>query len=164
MGLPAISSTEEITTNLAIAEALDTLYKDINDIDPWVGMLAEDHIPNTLFGETTMRIISEQFQRLRDGDRFYYEVDPLLSLETIQTLKNTRLADIIRRNFDITIHDDVFIARPPEQLSTSTAEIVVDNHFTLSPNPTNGVTTVSFAAKEKEPAIISVYNTMGQVV
>ncbi len=164
MGLPAISTTQEISSNPVIAEALDTLYKDINDIDPWVGFLAEDHVPNTLFGETTLRIITEQFQRLRDGDRFYYENDPLLTSEMVQTIKSTKLADIIRRNFDITIHDDVFIARPPEQLSTSTTQIVKDNQFILAPNPTNGATTLSFTATEKGPAMISVYNTMGQVI
>jgi len=164
VGLPAVNTTQEITSNPAAATTLAALYENINDIDPWVGMLAEDHVPNALFGETTLRIISEQFQRLRDGDRFYYENDPLISLEEIQTIKSTRLADIIRRNFDITIHDDVFIARPPEQLSTSIAEIVIDNQLTLAPNPTDGATTLSFAAEEKGQAIINVYNAMGQVM
>jgi len=164
VGLPAIGTTQEITSNPAVAATLAALYENINDIDPWVGMLAEDHVPNSLFGETTLRIVAEQFQRLRDGDRFYYENDPLLSLEDIQTIKNTRLADIIRRNFDITIHDDVFIARPPEGVSTSVAEIVIDGHFTLAPNPTDGATTLSLVAKERGPAVISVYNAMGQLM
>ncbi len=164
VGLPTVSNTQEITSDPAVAATLATLYENINDIDPWVGLLAEDHLPNALFGETTHRIVTEQFQRLRDGDRFYYEIDPLLSLEDIQTIKSTRLADIIRRNFDITIHDDVFIARPPEQLSTSVAEIVIEDRFTLAPNPTDAATTLSFAAKEKGAANISVYNAVGQVV
>ena len=52
---------------------LELLYKDINNIDLWVGGLAEDHMFNSELGETFHAIIVEQFTRIRDGDRFWYE-------------------------------------------------------------------------------------------
>ena len=39
-------------------------------IDPWVGGLAETHLPGSSLGATLTRIIVDQFARLRDGDRF----------------------------------------------------------------------------------------------
>ncbi|MBK9397919.1 MAG: hypothetical protein IPN55_12075 [Saprospiraceae bacterium] len=47
------------------------MYSDVNKIDPWVGMLAENHMHNALFGETAMTIVKQQFISLRDGDRYY---------------------------------------------------------------------------------------------
>jgi len=71
------------------------------NIDPWVGMLAEAHMDNALFGETVMAIMHQQFTALRDGDRFYYENDPALSEEEKAMIKNTKFSDIIMRNTDI---------------------------------------------------------------
>ena len=49
------------------------LYGDINDVDLFPGILAEDHQPGSSFGETLARIVLEQFKRTRDADRFWYE-------------------------------------------------------------------------------------------
>jgi Ca2+-binding RTX toxin-like protein len=55
-------------------------------------------------------VLVDQFQRLRDGDRFWYQVD-LTGAELVD-LENTTLADIIRRNSQITnLQDNVFLDR-----------------------------------------------------
>ena len=73
-------------------------------------MLAEDHIPNSVLGETMDALITDQFVRLRDGDPFYYENDAELTEVKIE-LKTTHLADIILRNTEIeSIQCDVFFA------------------------------------------------------
>ena len=69
----AYKSFEEITTNKATAEKLKSVYKDINTIDLWVGGLAEDHLEGAEVGETFHYILKDQFTRLRDGDRFWYQ-------------------------------------------------------------------------------------------
>ena len=51
------------------------MYGSIDNLDPWVGMLAENHRPDALFGETIMKIMEQQFGVLREGDRFYFEND-----------------------------------------------------------------------------------------
>ena len=43
---------------------------DVNKLDLWVGGMLET---NEGPGETFRRIIMDQFERIRDGDRFWYE-------------------------------------------------------------------------------------------
>ncbi|MFO1062406.1 MAG: peroxidase family protein [Pirellulales bacterium] len=96
VGLPAIKSFADITKNVDVQKKLAQLYKNVGDIDLWVGLLAEDHVPGTSIGPTAARIVSNQFAKLRDADRFWYErtqSGPLLN-----ELRSTTLADIIARN------------------------------------------------------------------
>jgi len=106
-GLLPVTDFDQITSDPVLAAMLELLYGDVNSIDPWVGGLAEDHLPNGSVGQLFTTIIADQFQRLRDGDRFWYELtfDGLL----LDEITNTTLADIIRRNTRITrIQDNVF--------------------------------------------------------
>ncbi len=62
-----------------VAARLKAIYQNANNVDPFVGMIAEKHIPGTEFGELQLAIWKKQFQALRDGDRFFYGNDPGLS-------------------------------------------------------------------------------------
>ena len=107
-------------------------------------MLAEKKLDGALFGPTAMTIIQHQFTNLRDGDRYYYEWDPALTASEIQEIKNTRFADIIRRNTGMTfIQDEVFIA---QELSTDLAEFNQHSlQFEVYPNPTTDYIEVEFS-------------------
>ncbi|MFK7932088.1 MAG: peroxidase family protein [Saprospiraceae bacterium] len=120
-GLAPYQFYEQINVNPEVYIDLQYTYFDINIIDPWVGMLAEQPMPGALFGETLMAIMKEQFTNLRDGDRFYYDNDPDLSLVEKQRIRMTRLADVIRRNTDIEImQEDVFHAMSHEAICAPT--------------------------------------------
>lgn len=98
-GLPRVENFMAISKNPWLNQILREVYEnDIDDVDPWVGFLAEDNMPNALFGETVMTIMKKQFTALRDGDRFYYKNDPGLSAEEVETIEATRLVDIVLRN------------------------------------------------------------------
>jgi hypothetical protein len=107
-GLPAWSGFGQITKNIPLQNELRTLYQqDINNVDLWVGMLAEDHAPGASVSPIIKAILVDQFTRLRDGDRFWFE--NIFSGSQLQALENTTLADIIRRNTSLTnIQDNVF--------------------------------------------------------
>lgn len=93
-----------------LADAFDDVYDSVDDVDLWIGGLAEQHINGGLVGETFHGIIADQFTRSRDGDRFFYlnDLDHLLAFDV--GIESTTLADIIRRNTDIAnIQDNVFI-------------------------------------------------------
>lgn len=45
----------------------------VEEIEPFVGMLAENHLPGALVGETLANALGLQFHNLRYGDRFYFE-------------------------------------------------------------------------------------------
>lgn len=106
-GLEPYTSFTQITKNESVVEKLSTLYKTVEEVDPWVIVLAEDHVEGSSLGETATAILIEQFTRLRDGDRFYFERK--LSPELVAEIKATTLSDIIKRNTQITnIQDNVF--------------------------------------------------------
>ena len=85
-----------------------SVYASVDDMDLWVGCLAEDPVPGSHVGELTQAILVEQFEALRDGDRFWYR--RTLSRRERRTVEHTRLSDVIRRNTPIgaEIPDDVF--------------------------------------------------------
>ncbi|NER25463.1 MAG: hypothetical protein F6J96_33175, partial [Symploca sp. SIO1C2] len=106
-GLSKVTSFAEITSDVDKQATLENLYGDVNNIDFFVGMLAEDLLPGASVGESVAAVLTYQFQQLRDGDRFYYE--NTFTPEEIAIIRNTRLSDIIRRNTDTTIiQDNVF--------------------------------------------------------
>lgn len=100
-GLEKIEDFSQITSDSLLANQLKFLYGNVDNIDAWVGLLAEDHVENTIFGPLLKIIIEDQFIRLRDGDRFYFENDPGFSSEEIEKIKNTKFHDIIMRNTDL---------------------------------------------------------------
>ena len=107
-GLPRVFGFNQITNNTSLQSKLKQLYNfDVNNVDAWVGALAETHVPGASVGPLMQRIMAEQFERIRDGDRFWYQ--RAFSPEEVQSLERTTLADIIRRNTGVTnIQDNVF--------------------------------------------------------
>lgn len=110
MGLPRVASFADITSDTELQANLQQLYGSVDNIDLWVGALAEDHVPGASVGPTLRAIISDQFERLRDGDRFWYQ--NTFSGRALKQLESTTLADVIRRNTDLTnLQQDVFFFR-----------------------------------------------------
>ena len=108
LGLPKATSYQDISSNPDIQNRLEEAYGDVDNIDVWVGGLAEDPVPGSHVGELFHFIIKMQFEALRDGDRFWYERN--LSKEELAEVQSTRLSDVIRRNTGIgsELQDDVF--------------------------------------------------------
>ena len=112
-GLPTMASFSQITSDTSLANLLQSVYGDVNAIDPWVGMLAEDHVPGGSVGALMSAVILDQFQRTRDGDRFWYQNDPALQ-DYLGQIESTSLADIIRLNTELTsLQANVFFVPTP---------------------------------------------------
>ncbi|WP_231602728.1 peroxidase family protein [Neorhodopirellula pilleata] len=106
-GLDAVDSFADITSDTELQGKLETLYGDVNNIDLWVGLMAEDHVRGASVGELTQTIIADQFERIRDGDRFYYE--NVFEGRELRAIDNTTLADVIERNTNVKgLQDNVF--------------------------------------------------------
>lgn len=103
-GLGRVTQFSEITSDITKQTTLQGLYGSVDNIDAFVGFLAEDPILGGSLGETLTAILQNQFIRLRDGDRFYFENS--LSDPEIAAIRQTTLSDIIRRNTDTTIIQD----------------------------------------------------------
>jgi heme peroxidase/glucodextranase-like protein len=106
-GLPPVTTFAQITSNPDLQARLATLYGDVNQIDLWVGGLSEDHVAGSSMGPTFQKIITDQFERIRDGDRNWYTRNFYGS--QLQAIAHTRLSDVLRRNTTINkIQDNVF--------------------------------------------------------
>lgn len=113
-GLPPRTSMDQINTNPVIQQRLSQAYATIDDIDLWPGAIAESTASGALVGQTLQTVMKEQFEALRDGDRFWYQ--NVFSGQELDELENTTLADVILRNTSIEadeIPDNVFATRPP---------------------------------------------------
>jgi len=108
MGLTRADSFQDVTSDEGVQIRLASVYADTDDIDLWVGGLAEDHMAGALVGELFFYILKDQFETLRDGDRFWYQHS--LTRAELRRVRDVRLAHIIRRNTSIAqeISDDVF--------------------------------------------------------
>jgi hypothetical protein len=101
-GLPAIPDGrwDLISSDPTIQAKLQQLYQNVNNIDLWVGALAEDHVPGTSTGPLIRAGLVDQFTRLRDGDSFFYKnpnMDLPFSASDQAFLENNRsLSDLIR--------------------------------------------------------------------
>ncbi|WP_419845680.1 peroxidase family protein [Candidatus Poriferisocius sp.] len=114
-GLSPVESFADISSDPDVQQALQEAYGGVDDLDLWVAALAEDHVPGALVGQTLQTIISNQFRRLRNGDRFWYENDPFFSAnpELLDHVRGITLANVIRCNTPIEeeIQDNAFIVK-----------------------------------------------------
>lgn len=114
-GLPPVESFADISSNVEVQRALMLAYGNVDDLDLWPAALAEDHVPGASVGATLQAVIADQFRRLRDGDRFWFENDRYLldNPGLLDEIRHTTLARIIRCNtpIDGEIQDNAFIVR-----------------------------------------------------
>lgn len=99
-GLPGLTQYGDIPAKAGVVSDLESLYggAGYGDIDAWVGGLCEKHLPGTNLGETFTEVFVDQFTRLRDGDRFYFENRNVYPASFIDDILNTNLIQIIKRN------------------------------------------------------------------
>ena len=99
LGLTPYTSFAQITSDATTAAALQAAYGDVNQVELWIGGLAENHLSGAMVGQTFDVIIAQQFTNLRDGDRFWYQnqgFDPA----TMRAIESTTLSSVILKNTD----------------------------------------------------------------
>ena len=164
IGLPMIKDFTELASDIEVVALLEELYGTINNIDAWVGMLAEDHMPEAMFGNTIMAIMEDQFQRLRDGDKFFYLNDPAFSEEEISEISGTTMRDIIMRNTGIEIMQrNVFVATDPDDILQGPTLEQVDLNAVAYPNPSQGEVFVKIFADSDYEVDLLIYDNHGRL-
>jgi len=111
MGLAPALSFADVSSDPVVQANLAAVYPTVDGIDAWVGGLAEDHVRGALVGELNFTVIKEQFEALRDGDRFWYQRPGVLSGAERGMVVGTTLKDVIVRNTvieDAELQEDVF--------------------------------------------------------
>jgi hypothetical protein len=126
LGLPVVTSFDQITSDVSLAAALRSVYgqtmgsDNVQLVDLWVGAISEDHLPGSSVGELLSAGIALQFDLVRTADRFYYENDADLSSMlgelglSLADLEERRLSTIIMDNTGIVgLPDNVFLVPGP---------------------------------------------------
>jgi hypothetical protein len=119
----SLTQISQMTSDLGLQQVLSDVYNgNINNIDPWIGGLAEDHLPGSSVGPLINAILNNQFTRTRDGDRLFYlsnaaglyangvlrpEIAALINLDELL------LSDVIEANSQAAgLQDNVFFVYP----------------------------------------------------
>ncbi|HEY2253180.1 MAG TPA: peroxidase family protein, partial [Planctomycetaceae bacterium] len=121
MGERPVTSFAQITSDPQLQAALKQIYGNVNNVELFVGLMAENHVSGSSLGQTEQAILAEQFETLRDGDRYFYENADSPAL--VNQLNHTTLADILERNTNLTnLQSDVFIFTPGTISGTVTSQ------------------------------------------
>ncbi|MGF1502215.1 MAG: peroxidase family protein [Paracoccaceae bacterium] len=100
-----------ITSDRDLQSALAEVYQTVDQVDLWVGGLAEDHVPGLTMGPTNRAILAEQFIATRAGDPFWHETRNWADPYLYEELAATRFADVLMRSGGIDhVQGDAFLA------------------------------------------------------
>ncbi|XP_041081499.1 peroxidasin homolog [Polyodon spathula] len=96
--------------NPEIREKLKRLYGITENIDLFPALMNEDLVPGTRLGATLLCLLVVEFQKLRDGDRFWYENPGVFTPAQLTQIRQASLARVLCDNADdITeVQPDVF--------------------------------------------------------
>ncbi len=111
LGLERAEDFSDISADPDIIARLESVYDSVDDVDAWVGGLAEAPVDGGMIGETFATVIVDQFERVRDSDPFWSEGAADLTVEEFNALWSTTLSDVIENNTDIgALQDNVFLS------------------------------------------------------
>ena len=113
-----ISAFQDANPDIELTGAGNNVVRGIDRVDFWVGGLAEEHINGGMVGATFWVVLHEQFDRLQEGDRFYY-IDRVEDFDFYQQVEDQTFSDIIERNTGL--------EGLPEDIFTTDAERVDDD-------------------------------------
>ncbi|XP_059829139.1 eosinophil peroxidase-like [Hypanus sabinus] len=91
----------DVLRNSELAEKFIELYGTPDNIDIWIGAISEPFVEGGRVGPLLACLIGQQFQKLRDGDRFWWENEGVFTQKQRQALTNISLSRIICENTGI---------------------------------------------------------------
>ncbi|KAJ8005640.1 hypothetical protein DPEC_G00120030 [Dallia pectoralis] len=120
-----------VMNNTVLAKKLLNLYGTPDNIDIWLGGVAEPFVPNGRVGPLLGCLISNQFQKIRQGDRFWWENAGVFTAAQKQSLEKASLSRIICDNTGVgEVPKNPFYFRPRGSGYTPCKDI---DAFDLSP-------------------------------
>uniref|UniRef100_A0A8C8BMY6 Lactoperoxidase n=1 Tax=Otus sunia TaxID=257818 RepID=A0A8C8BMY6_9STRI len=104
-----IDEFSEVLGNSKLAKKFMELYGTPDNIDLWIGAVAEPFVPRGRVGPLLACIIGTQFRNLRDGDRFWWEKPGVFTPQQLHALRKISLSKVFCDNTHIKkIPRDVF--------------------------------------------------------
>ncbi|XP_065146498.1 myeloperoxidase-like [Paramisgurnus dabryanus] len=129
-----------VMNNTQLARQLVQLYGNPANIDVWLGGVAEPFVPGGRVGPLFACIISMQFQRIREGDRLWWENPGVFTKKQRTSLSSASMARIICDNTGISK-----VPKDPFRFSSPSNYINCKNipAFNLKPWSVTGVSGLS---------------------
>ncbi|PXF40711.1 Eosinophil peroxidase [Gracilariopsis chorda] len=84
------SSFAQISSNPTTARNLELAYGNVDNVEAWIGLMAEDKNRGVGVGRTLESLLKTEFTRLRDGDQFFYLLRNQLPTEVLNGLPRVR--------------------------------------------------------------------------
>ncbi|XP_040543511.1 myeloperoxidase isoform X2 [Gallus gallus] len=110
-----VDELSEVLGNTELTKKLMDLYGTPDNIDLWIGAIAEPLIPRGRVGPLLACIIGTQFRNLRDGDRFWWENPGVFTPQQLEELTKISMSRVICDNTRIKkLPRDMFRASSPE--------------------------------------------------
>ncbi|NWR38834.1 PERM Myeloperoxidase, partial [Tachuris rubrigastra] len=104
-----VEEFSEVLGNPKLAKKFLDVYGTPDNIDLWIGAVAEPVVPQGRVGPLLSCIIGTQFRNLRDGDRFWWENPGVFTPQQLQALRKITLSKLFCDNTRIQkIPRDVF--------------------------------------------------------
>ena len=72
LGLRRARGFFDINSRVNVQSALTNVYRNVDRVEAWIGLIAEEHVAGSSFGSTMLALWERQFVNLRDGDRFFF--------------------------------------------------------------------------------------------
>nr|XP_058903699.1 lactoperoxidase isoform X2 [Kogia breviceps] len=91
-----------VLKNKVLAEKLLGLYGTPDNIDIWIGAIAEPLVERGQVGHLLACLLGRQFQKIRDGDRFWWENPGVFTEEQRNSLQKMSLSRLVCDNTHIT--------------------------------------------------------------
>ncbi|KRY52472.1 Peroxidase mlt-7 [Trichinella britovi] len=113
-------SSEILDPNLR--NNLQQSYKHTDHIDLYVGGLIEEPVVDGLVGPTFACLIAEQFRRLRDGDRFFYQNPEIFKPDQLAEIEKVSMSKLLCENlkgFSRTPKDGFAVMKDAEAVACS---------------------------------------------
>ncbi|KAM9210101.1 lactoperoxidase isoform 2-T2 [Dugong dugon] len=104
-GLSQPKTMEELDAvlkNEMLAKKLLDLYGTPDNIDLWIGAIAEPMVEGGRVGSLLDCLVGKQFQKIRDGDRFWWENPGVFTKEQRDALQKVSVSRLICDNTHIT--------------------------------------------------------------
>lgn len=96
--LSSVETFEDLRSEISdyeVRRKLQELYGHPGNIDVWVGGILEDQVKGGRVGPLFRCLLIEQFRRLRDGDRFFYENPSSFKPEQLAQIKQGSLSRLL---------------------------------------------------------------------
>lgn len=104
---PTATLREAAQAAMADADFMNN-EQSFNNIDLWIGGLAEQKVTGGMLGSTFDFLFAKQMDNLQNGDRFYY-LSRLVGTDLLAEIEGQFFSDIVMRNTDAThLYSDIF--------------------------------------------------------